>query len=69
MKQEIRWLVMLVFGFWMSMSAAFVGNGENLSRLPQAQATGVEAESFDEELAHAAPAEGFEGLGLRIRCY
>jgi len=69
MKQELRWLVILVFGFLMSMSVPFVGGGENISSTAQMQSSGVEADFFDEELAHAAPAEGHDGQSARVRSY
>jgi len=50
----------------MSMMPAFLSQGSTLQAQSQMNGVSVEAESFDEELVQAAPAEGFEAQGLRI---
>lgn len=66
MRKDYRWLGILIFGFFMSMSAAFLG-GEVVSGGAQVGVAELEAESFDEELAHAAPADGVNLGGATFR--
>ena len=60
MVKQSRWLVILLFGFLVSMLPALLGDGLALRQGSQVDESSIEGEILDEELVMAGPVEGLE---------